>query len=316
MPITLSSDVFDVVITPERGADIVSLTDRATGIQTLAVSPTGHVSANACTSGDSMVAWTHGYPGGWQLMVPNAGPARMHDGVQQGYHGEASLAVWHVVEQSKDSLTVTAELFTAPLSLERRINLVDGTLAVTDNITNNSPDPCSFRLGQHPAFGTPFLDEHSYVSVNAATFISDAVAPGTLAAPDAFGQPSAVLPEGPVAGSLAIPAPGSGAGLFGALTDFSAEDAGAAFLSPTHGFGLRLGWDRSVYPNAWLWMEANSGTGWPWYRRLYSMAVEPVNVIPGEGLSASGHTRGGTGVNLAAGETLVSRITVSRVALP
>ena len=316
MPITLTSEVFEVVIAPERGADILSLTDLATGVQTLAVSPTGQVTSGPFVSADSMVAWTNGYPGGWQLMVPNAGPARMHDGVLQGYHGEASLARWQILEQSESSAVLTTQLFTAPLSLTRSISLTGSELSVTDTITNQSPDPCCFRLGQHPAFGTPFLDEHSYIVMNAATFMADAVAPGSLSSPDAAGRPERVLPAGPVPNSLAIPAPGSGESLFGALTDFTESSAAATFFSPSQGFGIRLGWERSVYPNAWLWMEANAGAGWPWFRRLYSMAVEPVNVIPGEGASSSGHARGGAGVEVAAGESLSSSITVSRVQLP
>lgn len=316
MSVTLRSSVLEVVIAPERGADIVSLTDLATGVQTLAVSPTGAVTSGFGQFSDSMVNWTNGYPGGWQLMVPNAGPARQHDGIMQGYHGEASLARWQIVSQNETSVELTTDLFTAPLTLVRTIILDGAALKVTDAITNNSPDPCSFRLGQHPAFGTPFLDEHSYITMNAATFMSDAVAPGTLTGADACGQPSEVLPVGPVANSLAIPAPGSGEALFGALTDFTSQDAAATFVSPTHGFGLQLVWDRAVYPNAWLWMEANSGGGWPWFKRLYSMAVEPVNIIPGEGVSASGHIRGGDGVAIAAGQTLASVITVSRVSLP
>lgn len=316
MPITLRSSVLEVVITPERGADIVAVTDLATGVQTLAVSPTGQVTSGAFHSEDSMVRWTNGYPGGWQLMVPNAGPARLHCGVMQGYHGEASLAQWQVVSQTASSAVLTTQLFTAPLTLVRAVALDGATLSVTDAITNNSPDPCSFRLGQHPAFGTPFLDGESYVAVDAQTFIADAQAPGTLASPDAMGRPAEVLAAGPVPNSLSLPAPGSGEALFGALTDFPDAHAGATFFSPSHGFGVRLGWDRDIYPNAWLWMEANAGAGWPWFRRLYSMAVEPVNIIPGEGSSAGGHTRGGTGVSIAGGDSLVSTVTLSRVQLP
>ncbi|WP_269937883.1 DUF4432 family protein [Arthrobacter sp. HY1533] len=316
MPITLRSSALEVVITPERGADIVAVTDLATGIQTLAVSATGQVTSGPGQFSDSMVNWTNGYPGGWQLMVPNAGPARLHDGIMQGYHGEASLAQWQVLEQTSSRAVLTTQLFTAPLLLERTVTLDGAELTVRDLVVSQSPDACSFRLGQHPAFGTPFLDEHSYVTVDAGTFMADAVAPGTLAAADSCGHPGEVLPAGPVPNSLAIPAPGSGQGLFGALTDFPDAQAAATFASPTHGFGMRLGWDREIYPNAWLWMEANAGAGWPWFKRLFSMAVEPVNVIPGEGESASGHTRGGTGVSIAGGESLVSTVTLSRVPLP
>lgn len=339
--ITMRSDALEVTLTPERGADIVRLTDRATGVQTLAVSPTGDVTpapfaASNFISGDSMVQWTNGYPGGWQLMVPNAGPERVHDGVAQGYHGEASLARWTVLEQSATSVTLTTSLFTAPLRIERTVSLDGALLTVTDTVTNLSPEPCSFRLGQHPAFGTPFLDERSYVVTSANTLITDANAPGTLTGADAVGRPDALLPAGPVPNSVALPGPGTGQALFGVLTDFEpdaavrdpavpdpavpgpsgADRVGATFCSPTHGFGMRISWDRTVYPNAWFWIEANAGSGWPWFKRLFSIAVEPANVLPGEGVAANGRERGGLGTTLPGGASLVSTIRVDRLPLP
>lgn len=326
--ITLGSDALEVTITPERGADIVRLIDRATGVQTLAVSPTGDVTpapfaASNFISGDSMVQWTNGYPGGWQLMVPNAGPERVHDGVAQGYHGEASLARWTVLEQSATSVTLATSLFTAPLRVERTVSLDGARLTVTDTVTNLSPEPCSFRLGQHPAFGTPFLDEHSYVVTSANTLITDANAPGTLTEADSVGRPDALLAAGPVPNSVALPGPGTGQSLFGALTDFEPDDAApdtadtasATFNSPTHGFGMRISWERAVYPNAWFWIEANAGSGWPWFKRLFSIAVEPTNVLPGEGVAANGRQRGGLGTTLAGGDSLVSTIRVDRTSL-
>ena len=43
MPITLTSDALEATITPERGADIVQVVDRATGTPLFAESPTGLV---------------------------------------------------------------------------------------------------------------------------------------------------------------------------------------------------------------------------------------------------------------------------------
>ncbi|EPR75449.1 hypothetical protein ADILRU_2237 [Leifsonia rubra CMS 76R] len=320
MPLTLVSEFLEVVVTPERGGDIVHLTDRITGIQTLAESPTGAVESSAFAGGDSMVNWTNGYPGGWQLMVPNAGPERVHDGVTQGYHGEASLARWAVLDCTPSSATLQTHLLTAPLMLERTISLDGAELTVTDRVHNLSPLPCSFRLGQHPAFGTPFLDNTSYVLTTARTLLADAQAPGTLAAPDARGRPTDILAVGPVPHSLALPGPGTAEGLFAALTDLTpdsidSEITSATLCSPTHGFGMRLSWERTIYPHAWLWIEANSRRNWPWYQRLFAIAIEPANVLPGEGISPGGHHRGGLGATLAACDTLTSTIRVTRVPL-
>lgn len=318
MAITLRSADLELQLTPERGADIVALTDLATGVQALAVSPTGAVTAGPLTAGGSIVEWTSGYPGGWQLLAPNAGPEREHDGVVQGYHGEASLARWAVEEQGDASATLSTNLVTAPLRIVRTVVVEGSRVSVTDEVTNLSPEPCSFRLAQHPAFGAEFLDHHSYVTTAAGTLVTDADAPGTLAAADVVGPPAEVLPAGPVAGSVALPGPGSGQALFAALTDFTPESSddtltNATFHSPTHGFGMRLTWDTAVYPHAWFWIEANARSGWPWFKRLFAVAVEPCNVLPGEGITSDGRPRGGPGTTLAAGATLTSVVHVDRV---
>ena len=79
MAITLRSASLEVRVTPERGADIVQIVDLATDTPLLSASPTG-LARSVSTPSDSMAAWIQGYPGGWQLLAPNAGPERTHGG--------------------------------------------------------------------------------------------------------------------------------------------------------------------------------------------------------------------------------------------
>jgi hypothetical protein len=312
MTIRLSGDVFDVEVAPERGADIVQVTDRATGVPLLAVSPTRHV-GRAPAGADSMVVWIAGYPGGWQLLVPNAGPARAHDGVQQGFHGEAALAEWTVLAQTATSCELETWLATAPLHLHRTITTDGGGLAVTDTLRNFSPDPVQVRIVQHPAFGAPFLDERSVVSVAAATLVADADAPGSLASAGAVGPLGKVLGARVGEPGIRLPGPGSRESLFAAFTDL--VEPAAEFHSPTHGFGVRLSWDAAAYPHAWFWIEANAGAGWPWFRRLYAIAVEPANVLPGEGETPDGRRRGGPGVAIDPDEQFTTTTRLTRLPL-
>ncbi|WP_457101385.1 DUF4432 family protein [Microbacterium sp. P5_E9] len=310
MAITLRSASLEVRVTPERGADIAQIVDRVTDTPLLSVSPT-RLARSVSTPADSMAAWIQGYPGGWQLLAPNAGPERTHDGVRQGFHGEASLAIWDVLAQDASSCELETHLLTAPLHLRRVVTLAADTLTVSDTVTNLSPDPVWTRLVQHPAFGAPFLDEDSYLVPGAGTIVTDADAPGSMAGTDVVGPPQEVLPEGPVGGSIRLPGSGSGASLFGALTDFT--DAGVLFASPRRGFGIRLRWNRDVLPHAWIWIEANAGAGWPWFRRLYAVAVEPANVLPGDDDAAiGGHRRGGPGTEIPPGESVTMTVTLTR----
>lgn len=317
----LSSDSLVVHVEPDRGADIVQITDLCTGLPLLAVSPTLSAGRSR-VPGDSMSTWLNGYPGGWQLLVPNAGPARVHDGVEQGYHGEAALASWRVIRAADDSAVFETRLFTSPLHLRRTVAVESTTLTVIDEVTNESPDEVSLRMVQHPAFGSPFLDEHSTVAFDARTVIADASAPGTLAAPGIVGPPAEVVPAIAVPGGVRVPGTASGSALFAALTDFPDDHAEATttpgqatFISPTAGFAVTLSWDTTVLPHAWFWIEARATPGWPWFRRMYAVAIEPANVLPGEGRSGR-FQRGGAGTLLAPGATMTSHVSLTRHALP
>lgn len=310
MPIHLTGGAFDVLVEPARGADILQVTDRETGTPLLAESPTARNDRRAIPGASSQAQWLAGYPGGWQVLVPNAGPERTHDGAELGFHGEASLAEWTTLMSSASACELETWLSTAPLHLHRRVAAHEDGMVVVDTIRNLSPDPVRARVVQHPAFGSPFLDDESFVTVAAATLVADAEAPGTLAAAGDVGSPRDVLGECAEGRGIRLPAPGSGESLFAAFTDF--ETPQATFHSPTRGFGVRLEWD-AVYEHAWFWIEANASPGWPWFRRLYAMAIEPATILPGEGLTIDGRPRGGAGVTILPDEPLVTATRLTRV---
>ena len=199
------------------------------------------------------------------------------------------------------SCELETHLLTAPLHLRRTVTLDGDTLTVTDTVTNLSPDPVRTRLVQHPAFGAPFLDEDSYLVTGARTIVTDADAPGTLAGADVVGTPARrPARTGPWPGSIRLPGPGSGASLFGALTDFA--DAGVLFASPSRGLGIRLRWNGDVLPHAWIWIEAQRRPG---------LAVVPAPVCrsrssrptssPATTAPIGSHRRGGPGIEIRPG---------------
>ncbi len=316
MTIHLSTDTIEVQITPNRGADITRLIHRPTGINVFAESPTGDVTNSQSSWSDSMTQWINGYPGGWQVLLPNAGPERQWEGAHQGFHGEASLASWAVREQTADRCELDTSLLTAPIHVHRTVTVKQSRLTVIDRISNLSPQPTAFRLCQHPAFGHHFLDESSYLVTTAGRFIADSDNPGSLARPNATGAPTDILPSGPLPNSVSLPGPGSGDSLFGALTEFVPEggrdqNASVTFVSPTKQLAATVSWDAAVFPYTWFWIEANAMQTWPWFQRLYSVAVEPANILPGSGFGPAGYERGGPGTTLDAGETLTSEVSIS-----
>ena len=61
------------------------------------------------------------YRGGWQLICPNAGPPRDIHGAAVGFHGEASISVWKIIEIKPESIRIQLDLVSVPIRIERMI---------------------------------------------------------------------------------------------------------------------------------------------------------------------------------------------------
>lgn len=281
-PLVLRSGLLTVGVLPGKGADIVSLTDVATGIDVLFRSPWGRRDPTRLPStSDSQLDWLARYQGGWQQLVPNAGAPRVVDGVLRGYHGEAAVVGWDVESADETSASLSVQLVTAPLRLTRSLRVDGASLLVTDTIHNESDDPVEVMWVQHPAFGAPFIDGQAVITAGARGILSDAGAPGNVLPPDTAAPfPIVTGSDGARLDLGEVPAPGSGRAVFAALTDF--DSGWFAIDSPTAGFGIRMEWDAGLLPYAWFWQECHAGSGFPWFRRAYVVAVEPANVLPGE----------------------------------
>ena len=137
---------------------------------------------------DSMAEWLHGYPGGWQLLVPNAGPEREHDGVRQGLprRGRAR-ALDGARPQDETSCELETHLAHRAAAHPRARSPRRATHSrSTDEIANLSPDPradaasCSIPPSARRSSTTRVTS-----STSARTIVTDADAPGSLAAADA-----------------------------------------------------------------------------------------------------------------------------------
>ncbi|MFJ9824716.1 aldose 1-epimerase [Streptomyces sp. NPDC101160] len=278
----LHNDRLSVEIRPDKGADITSIVERDSTIDLLWRTPWGRRDlAGAPVTGDSQVDWLARYGGGWQQLVPNAGAERTVDGVRRGYHGEAAVVAWSVVSADEELILLTTDLITAPLRLTRTLRLDGAALHVRDTVRNTGDLPVPVMWVQHPGFGAPFIDEHCTLTTPARTVLTDAGQPGnTLVADTRAAFPFAPSVDGTPVDLRKVPGPGSGRSVFACLTDF--DGGWYEIHSPTAGFGIRVEWDPTVFPHAWLWQECHASSGFPWHRRAYVVAVEPANVLPGD----------------------------------
>lgn len=309
--LALRSAEVEVVLLPDKGADIYSWTDRASGVDVLFKTPWGLPPAEPGATGDSQTAWLERYPGGWQVLCPNGGAESVAPGgVRWGFHGEACLVPWEVVDLGPNSVELTVRLHRAPLRLRRRLTLVDRLLTVEESLTNTSPDPVELMWSHHPAFGAPFLSPDCVITTGARTLVADDEAPGTVLAPGSTHQwPNVSTKDGRKLDLSALPpAP---ADQLAYLTDF--DDGWFAITNPTFGLGVGMRWDTGVFGHAWFWQELNSSAGYPWWREAYVCAIEPASVIPGQGVDAA-RRKGSSLLRLAGGER--KDVTIEAVLFP
>jgi hypothetical protein len=301
--LSLANDHVEVKFWPEKGADILSFVHRRTGTDVLFKSPWGPRAPGLWgPSAGSQARWLEGYAGGWQVLLPNGGDECTEQGATWGFHGEAALAPWQVLEHSPQGparATLEVQLFTAPLDVVRVLSLDGPVLRLQERVTNRSPVAVSAMWSHHPAFGAPFLDGGCTLRAGCRAVLADDRAPGTLLAPGSrHSWPLATTSSGQVVDLTQVPGPAQAREVMAYLCDF--DQPYFAITNPRLGFGVGLRWPLDVFGQAWLWQEVGSSAGWPWFKRAYVVAVEPASTVPGQG-TANARAKGAHLMELAPG---------------
>lgn len=286
----LVSDELAVTVDVGRGADIIGLVDQTSGVDVLFSLPRIG-SRIQCVDGDSWREFHANYRGGWQLILPNGGDACNLGGSEFAFHGEAWRRPWQADGVSANSARLSVRLETAPLLVERRLEVNGRVLRIEEAVTNEASEPAAVMWSHHPAFGAPLLAAGARVYAGARRFMADFLAPGTfLAAGERFPWPFVTSTKGETVDLSVIPSPHEHRALLGYLTDF--DRPFYALVNPALDLGVGLVWDQGLFAHAWLWQELSATPGFPWHGRAYVMAIEPATTIPGHGLAVS-KDRGG-----------------------
>jgi hypothetical protein len=307
--LTLRTEELELVLEPGRGADVRHLTHLASGVDAFAATPWAtHADAirsgdHAPTTSDATARPLEQYAGGWQVLCPNAGPARTVMGAPVSFHGEAWLAPWDVVEADTDHATLRTELFSLPIALERDIRVQGTEATVVDTLTNLSDvELTDVDYVSHPTLGGAFLDGACSIDTGARTFTTDPNTSADLAPGGTrVAWPWIEAADGTRFDLRVVPRPGDRHMLFGWLSDFTQHRA----VVTNHDLGLTLeiNWDGTRMPYAWFWQEFNYTAEFPWYRRARTMAIEPSST------RTSGPERR-SALDLAPGETVRMAVAV------
>jgi hypothetical protein len=301
----LGSDELAVTVLPGKGCDVLEVIDRASGIDVLMKMPWGYGRVPV-TAASSSERWIEAYPGGWQVLLPNGGDAVVQHGVEWGFHGEAGLIPWRVDAQAAATARLSTSLRTAPLDVERELAVEGRTFVLVERVTNVAPDPIDVMWSHHPAFGAPLIEPGCVLAPRCRTFIADDRAPGAGLEPGARSAwPHAALAGGGTIDLSVIPPLDRPQSVLGYLTDFEAGEYTIA--NARIGLAATVRWPLDLYPHAWYWQELHGLEGFPWFRRMYTQAIEPGTTFPGQGIVRA-RERGGVPLTLAGGETRELRI--------
>ena len=299
-PVVLENGLLRVVVDPLIGGTIMSIAHKGIGASVLGSTPWDRLRVPyVSTSPADEVAWLARYGGGWPLLFPNGGDGCAFEGVQHGFHGEASVAPWQV-EADATSVRLARRFFTVPVRMERELSLDGDVFVVRETVRMDGARPARVMWTHHPTFGADLLAGAFTVETSArAVTVDDAYDPATNPLrPGATGSWPFVpgrarrydlsRPKAPVA-SLAY------------LSGF--ERPWVALRRLDGAVGAALSWDAAVFPCAWLWYELAGTADAPWFGRAHLIGVEPSTSWPGTGL-ANIARRGGPLLMLEPGDVV------------
>lgn len=225
------------------GAAVLSLTDRASGVEFLMRTPWAEEDwSDDHPSPSTSVSWHRRYPGGWHTLLPHAGEEREVGGVAHPFHGEAAWRRWRFEEADPSSCTLGIVLRTVPLMIRRRFELHEDTVTVEQTVVNYSREPVSLTWTEHPAFGEALVSPATVVELDGRR--------------------------------LGVDLPTSEEAAGGFRTELSGARGTAVIRNPETGAHARLDWDAMLFPYTHVWQEHRT-PGFPWWGAVSCIAIEP-----------------------------------------
>ena len=276
-----------VRITPSVGGTVTEVLHKPTGLSVLGRVPWTAIEEPLAAPARDESQWLTRYSGGWPLLFPSAGNASKVDGIYHGFHGEASIMPWDVVNARAYRLVLERQFAIIPAHMRRTITVNGETLSISETLSYSGHRATDVMWGHHPTFGSDLLDGPVEITSGASHIgIEPAYAPP--AGTDLF------RPAAPLA-SLAY------------LSGF--ESAWAAIRRRDNAIAVHLAWDGARFPCAWLWHEIEATREAPWSGRTRLIGIEPNTTPCALGL-AEAKRRGAPLLRLEPGQRLTSEISL------
>ena len=309
--ILLQNDLLQIVLLPEKGAEIIQFLYKPLDVDFLWRAPNRLTDPAhfVPTGGSAITPFFDRWSGGWFEVVPNGGPGCEVNGASFGFFAETINVPWQYRILQDDAECVSIGLWVrthrTPFLLKKTLTLRLGqpVLSIQEQLVNEGHEPVSFMWGHHPVMGAPFLDEtcRLYAPPSTVEVLHAEDGPDHRMGLHQQGKwPHILDRDGRVMDLRELP-PSSTRSMDNCyLYDF--PQGWIAVANPGRQVGFGLAWDERVFRYVWIWQALGGGIGYPWYGRTYSMGIEPWSSYPCAGLAeAIGR---GTALTLDAGESL------------
>jgi hypothetical protein len=277
--IVLRSERLLARLDPRHGAEILDLVHLPSGRQLLGRPPFG---SGEPAAGDlDEDAWTAGYRGGWQVLLPNAGNACVLGGRRHGFHGRASNDPWAVSELGDDFALLSWRGH--DLEVERRVTLSDDACTVEVQ-ARAVEERVPLVAVEHVALGLELLDPAVEIELppGRAFELSETTGPAEPPA-DAPRWPEVLRLDGSHERGDRWPLTDPRS-LLVCVADL--PEGRATVRNPTRGVSLELTWETEWLRHVWLWHEVRTYGG-PWRGQAELLVVEPATVPHPLGLAVA-----------------------------
>jgi hypothetical protein len=280
--VKLENKFLSITVLADKGADILSFIYKPNDTDILLRMPGGirETGKFIPTSNSETGAFFDYYPGGWQEGLPGGNPKTIA-GAQTGLHGEACCLPWDykIIKDDEESISVEfkCELIRFPYLVIKTLTLKKGEkkLYVDDKLKNYGDDVADLMWSQHVAFGSPFITPDCTIDLDAKDFRTTTY----------FDSPTAYFPTDS-AGSW--PVSKSKDGDMIDLTKVSPKGdphSDMYFIkgikqgeytihNPGLNMGVKMMWDKDVYPYVTYINVTDGAKGYPFYGRVYFIGLE------------------------------------------
>jgi galactose mutarotase-like enzyme len=305
--LVLGNDELEVVVLPEKGAEIHSLVHRPSRTELLFHAPWGlQPPRTPPREGADGHAFLERYAGGWQELFPSVNDPTEYRGTAIPFHGEVASLPWECSAED-DGLRCSVRSRLTPFRLERTMRLEGARLVLDEKVTNEGDEAAHFVWGHHLVLGPPFVEAGCVLDAPARTIetipeVWEETA--RLAAGQREPWPNARLRDGGTVDLRTVPGPEAGSHDDVYLTDL---DAGwATVTNPRLGLAFRLEFDPQVFRWLICWQPYGGANAAP-LTGAYALGVEPwVSRLPlGEAVER------GEAIEVAAGASFETSLAVA-----